>query len=91
MRMTGCPIVEPPFYAARQCPWFLNTDGGPASVTSSADPSIMNQIPSLNLYSAGEFGSIWSDMAITAAETAVNALHSAVLAPETAWVSLRRP
>ena len=23
------PIVEPPFYAARQCPWFLNTDGGP--------------------------------------------------------------
>ena len=30
VRMTGLRLlVEPPFYAARQCPSFLNTDGGP--------------------------------------------------------------
>lgn len=55
------PIVEPPFYAARQCPWFLNTDGGPErNEFGQILDHDKNPIP--NLYSAGEFGSIWSDM-----------------------------
>lgn len=39
------PIVEPPFYAARQCPWFLNTDGGPER-NEFGRSSIMTRIPS---------------------------------------------
>lgn len=54
-------IENPPFYAMKMVPYFLNTDGGPVR---SANAEVMdrqgNPIP--HLYSAGEFGSIWSDM-----------------------------
>ena len=54
-------IVTPPFYAMRMVPYFLNTDGGPVR---SAKGEVLdydgNPIP--HLYSAGEFGSVWSDM-----------------------------
>ncbi len=56
---TLTPVSTPPFYAQLCCPSFLNTDGGPVR---SAKGEILdpdgNPIP--HLYSAGEFGSIWS-------------------------------
>ena len=83
------PIVEPPFYAARQCPWFLNTDGGPErDEFGQILDHDKNPIP---IFTALASSALSGQTCITAAETAVNALHSAVLAPETAWVSLRRP
>uniref|UniRef100_A0A7C9JDG2 FAD-dependent oxidoreductase n=1 Tax=Muribaculaceae bacterium Z82 TaxID=2304548 RepID=A0A7C9JDG2_9BACT len=54
-------VATPPFYAMRMVPYFLNTDGGPVR---SAKAEVVgrdgNPIP--HLYSAGEFGSVWSDM-----------------------------
>lgn len=55
------PITTPPFYACNCAPEFVNTDGGPQR---SAKGEIIdldgNPIP--NLYAAGEFGSVWSNM-----------------------------
>ena len=57
---TLTPIETAPFYAVKCEPEILNTDGGPRR---SAKGEILdvdgNPIP--NLYSAGEFGSIWSN------------------------------
>ena len=54
-------IVQPPFYAIRCEPEFINTDGGPVR---NAKAQILdregNPIP--NLYSSGEFGSVWCNM-----------------------------
>lgn len=56
---TLTPVVTAPFYAQLCAPAFLNTDGGPVR---DAKGEILdtdgNPIP--GLYSAGEFGSIWS-------------------------------
>ena len=71
------PIVEPPFYAARQCPWFSIPMAVP-SVTSSGRSSIMTRIPS-RIFTALASSALSGQTCITAAETAVNALHSAVL------------
>lgn len=56
---TLTPITTPPFYAQLCCPSFLNTDGGPVRNAKGEilDPD-SNPIP--KLYSAGEFGSVWS-------------------------------
>ena len=56
---TLTPISTPPFYAQLCCPSFLNTDGGPVR---SAQGEILDPDgkPIPNLYSAGEFGSVWS-------------------------------
>lgn len=55
---TLTPITTGPFYAVLCIPTMLNTDGGPVR---SAKGEILdpdgNPIP--NLYSAGEFGSVW--------------------------------
>lgn len=55
------PISTPPFYACNCVPEFVNTDGGPQR---GANGEILdlegNPIP--NLYSAGEFGSVWCNM-----------------------------
>lgn len=54
-------VAEPPFYAIRCEPEFINTDGGPVR---NAKAQILdregNPIP--NLYSSGEFGSVWCNM-----------------------------
>lgn len=54
------PVEVAPFYAVKCVPEVLNTDGGPRR---SAKGEILdvdgNPIP--RLYSAGEFGSVWSD------------------------------
>lgn len=54
-------VAEPPFYAIRCEPEFINTDGGPVR---NAKAQIIdregNPIP--NLYSSGEFGSVWCNM-----------------------------
>ena len=55
------PIATPPFYAARQVPWFLNTDGG-AERNEFGQILDYDKNPIPGLYGAGEFGSIWSDM-----------------------------
>ena len=56
---TLTPVATPPFYAQLCIPSFLNTDGGPVRNAKGEilDPD-GNPIP--GLYSAGEFGSIWS-------------------------------
>lgn len=56
---TLTPVATPPFYAQLCCPSFLNTDGGPVR---SAQGEILDPDgkPIPGLYSAGEFGSIWS-------------------------------
>ena len=56
---TLTPVTTPPFYAQLCCPSFLNTDGGPVR---SAQGEILDPDgkPLPGLYSAGEFGSIWS-------------------------------
>lgn len=55
------PVATPPFYACPEVPTFINTDGGPER---SAKGEVLdvdgNPIP--NLYSSGEFGSVWSRM-----------------------------
>lgn len=55
------PIATPPFYAQIVIPAFLNTDGGPVRNAQGQvlDPD-GNAIA--GLYSAGEFGSIWSGL-----------------------------
>lgn len=54
-------VAEGPYYATLCTPTMLNTDGGPVR---DAEARILdpygNPIP--NLYSAGEFGSIWGNM-----------------------------
>ena len=52
-------MATPPFYAQLCCPSFLNTDGGPVR---SAQGEILDPDgkPIPGLYSAGEFGSVWS-------------------------------
>lgn len=54
-------IDQAPFYAIRCEPEFINTDGGPVR---NAKAQILdrdgNPIP--NLYSSGEFGSVWCNM-----------------------------
>lgn len=54
-------IAEGPFYATLCTPTMLNTDGGPVR---NAEARIMDPYgePIANLYSAGEFGSIWGAM-----------------------------
>lgn len=56
---TLTPVATPPFYAQKCVPSFLNTDGGPVRSAKGEvlDPD-GNPIP--GLYSAGEFGSVWS-------------------------------
>ncbi|MEG2369327.1 MAG: FAD-binding protein [Raoultibacter sp.] len=56
---TLTPVSTPPFYAQICIPAFLNTDGGPVR---SAHGEILDPDgkPIPGLYSAGEFGSIWS-------------------------------
>ena len=53
------PVATPPFYAQLVVPHFLNTDGGPVrSAKGEILDTAGNPIP--GLYSAGEFGSVWS-------------------------------
>lgn len=56
---TLTPVATPPFYAQLCIPSFLNTDGGPVR---SAKGEILDPDgkPIPGLYSAGEFGSVWS-------------------------------
>lgn len=56
---TLSPISTPPFYAQLCCPAFLNTDGGPVR-NAKAEILDPDGTPIPHLYSAGEFGSIWS-------------------------------
>lgn len=55
------PVAEPPFYAIRCEPEFINTDGGPVR---NAKAQILDREgePIPNLYSSGEFGSVWCNM-----------------------------
>ena len=54
-------VAKAPFYAMLCTPTLLNTDGGPVR---DAEASILDPYgdPIPNLYSAGEFGSIWGAM-----------------------------
>lgn len=54
-------IATPPFYAMKMVPYFLNTDGGPER-SAKGEILDLDKNPIPHLYSAGEFGSIWSDM-----------------------------
>ncbi|MDR3053091.1 MAG: FAD-binding protein [Coriobacteriales bacterium] len=54
-------IVEPPFYAICQEPILLNTDGGPKR-NAKGQVLDLDDTPIPNLYSSGEFGSIWCNM-----------------------------
>lgn len=54
-------ITEPPFTAMRCCCELLNTDGGPRR-SAKAEVMDVDGEPIPGLYSAGEFGSIWSDL-----------------------------
>jgi succinate dehydrogenase/fumarate reductase flavoprotein subunit len=57
---TLTPIDTPPYYAVKCIPELLNTDGGPRRDESAHILDTEGEaIP--NLYSAGEFGSIWAD------------------------------
>ncbi|MEY8314987.1 FAD-dependent oxidoreductase [Adlercreutzia muris] len=55
------PVASGPFYAMLCTPTLLNTDGGPVH---DAESRILDPYgdPIPNLYSAGEFGSIWGAM-----------------------------
>ena len=56
---TLTPVKTPPFYIMMQRPQMLNTDGGPVRNAKGEIIDIEgNVIP--HLYSAGEFGSVWS-------------------------------
>ena len=57
--LTLTPIETAPFYAVKCEPEILNTDGGPRRSAKERSDVDGNPIP--NLYSAGEFGSIWSN------------------------------
>ncbi len=54
-------VATAPFYAMRCTPTLLNTDGGPVR---DADARVLDPYgqPIGNLYSSGEFGSIWGAM-----------------------------
>lgn len=54
-------IVEGPFYALYCPPTMLNTDGGPRRSAKGEILDLEGQ-PIPNLYSAGEFGSVWCNM-----------------------------
>jgi succinate dehydrogenase/fumarate reductase flavoprotein subunit len=54
-------IETPPFYAIRLDPTFINTDGGPVR-NANGQVIDMDGNPIPNLYSAGEFGSVWCNM-----------------------------
>ncbi|MEC4273780.1 FAD-binding protein [Adlercreutzia sp. R25] len=55
------PILQPPFYAMKMIPNFLNTNGGPER-SAKGEILDLDRNPIPHLYGAGEFGSIWSDM-----------------------------
>lgn len=54
-------VATPPYYAMLCTPTLLNTDGGPVR---DAEARVLDPYgePIANLYSAGEFGSIWGAM-----------------------------
>lgn len=54
-------IEEPPYYALFCPPTMLNTDGGPRRSPKGEILDLEGE-PIPNLYSAGEFGSVWSNM-----------------------------
>ena len=54
-------IEEGPFYALFCAPTMLNTDGGPRRSAKGEILDLDGQ-PIPHLYSAGEFGSVWSNM-----------------------------
>ena len=53
------PVSTPPFYAIPCIPEILNTDGGPRR-NEKAQILDVDGEPIPNLYSSGEFGSIWA-------------------------------
>ncbi|HIY82792.1 FAD-dependent oxidoreductase [Rubneribacter sp.] len=53
------PVRTPPFYAIECIPEILNTDGGPRR-NEKAQIIDVDGEPIPNLYSSGEFGSIWA-------------------------------
>lgn len=53
------PISTPPFYAIKCIPEILNTDGGPRR-NEKAQIIDTDGEPIPNLYSSGEFGSLWA-------------------------------
>lgn len=55
------PISEPPFYAIKCTPEFVNTDSGPVR-SARAEILDLDGNPIPHLFSAGEFESIWSNM-----------------------------
>ena len=55
------PVAEGPFYALYCAPTMLNTDGGPRRSPKGEILDLDGQ-PIPHLYSAGEFGSVWSAM-----------------------------
>lgn len=57
---TLTPIKTPPFYAVKCEPEVLNTDGGPRR-SAKGEILDVDGVPIPHLYSAGEFGSIWSN------------------------------
>lgn len=56
---TLTPIKTAPFYIMMQRPQMLNTDGGPVR-NAKAEVIDLEGNPIPHLYSAGEFGSVWS-------------------------------
>ena len=58
---TLVPIKTAPFHACHCSTTLLNTDGGPRR-NEKAQVIDLNGDPIPNLYSAGEFGSVWCDM-----------------------------
>jgi hypothetical protein len=55
------PVAEAPFYAIRMEPEYINTDGGPVR-NAKAQIVDLDGNPIPNLYSSGEFGSVWCNM-----------------------------
>lgn len=53
------PVTTPPFFAMKCCCELLNTDGGPRRNARAQILDTKGE-PIPNLYSAGEFGSLWS-------------------------------
>lgn len=54
------PVRTAPFYAQLTRPHFLNTDGGPRR-SAAGEILDVDGDPIPNLYSAGEFGSVWGN------------------------------
>lgn len=55
------PIEKGPFYAMFNVPAIINTDGGPVR-SPKGEILDLDGYPIPHLYSAGEFGSVWSNM-----------------------------